>query len=564
MARGDMGTGKTLSSHLMSDHLAFYRGTPDRGLFDEGSSVERYFQVLELPLTATQEEIKSQYKQLVRVYHPDRFPDSDEKAAAEEKLKAINEAYRYLIDRLVTAYPVRYAAADLEVVVTPPMLDFGLLTPKVRTTQHFQVRFNQDMAENADFVCSEEGGWFKVIRVSHIYGLNHSALEFDIEVDTEGLAPQTYQGWIDVYLNNALTHVPLTLQVNEGQRWPRFAVLALTTALSIAVLSLGALAFTRSRSFTQPQVLVLAPELAQPQQWLHQVSFSLSEAQELMLYTLYVGGGGVGHPPARGVNGRGAVGSAAGQQVAYLGSDNEIYLLALDNGRSKPVTTGGEAKRSLSWSPDGSQLASLVGEGEHSRIGLYTVATGVTRELPGTGTAGVSAFAWGPDGGVLAFDLWQGVERRVYRINADGSGLQPLTHTDSWSPSWSADGRTLVVSSAQGLQRLDSQGRTVTTISNVVGEEASWSADGKWLAYLTREGARGEQTLWLLEVASGQAEAVASESVSYRWSPTGALLGYVTGRARGETPLLYLWTLTPGAQPTLVAEVNDPLFQWLK
>ena len=264
------------------------------------------------------------------------------------------------------------------------------------------------------------------------------------------------------------------------------------------------------------------------------------------------------------MNGRSAVGSAASQAVAYLGLDHEVHLLDVGSGRSQSVTTDGEAKAELQWSPDGTQLAYLVGEGERSRIGLYTVATGVHAELPGNGATGVSDFAWSPAGDVLAFALWQGVERRVYRINRDGSALQQLTHNDSWSPAWSADGETLVVSSAEGLQRLDSQGRTVTTISSVAGEAPSWSADGKWLAYLTREGARGEQTLWLLEVASGQAEAVASESVSYRWSPTGALLGYVTGRARGETPLLYLWTLTPGTQPTLVAEVNDPLFQWLK
>ncbi|MCE7986575.1 MAG: hypothetical protein DYG89_35835 [Caldilinea sp. CFX5] len=223
------------------------------------------------------------------------------------------------------------------------------------------------------------------------------------------------------------------------------------------------------------------------------------------------------------MNGRGAAGSAAGQQVAYLGTDNEIHLLDLRSGRSKAVTTGGEAKRGLAWSPDGSQVAYLVGEGERSRIGLYTVATGVTEELPGKGTAGVSDFAWAPDGGLLAFALWQGVERRVYRINADGSGLQQLTHIDSWSPAWSADGRTLVVSSAQGLQRLDSQGRTVTTLSSVAGEEPSWSADGKWLAYLTRDAASGQQTLWLLDVASGQAEAVAGAPVARRRCSTCGL-----------------------------------------
>jgi hypothetical protein len=73
------------------------------------------------------------------------------------------------------------------------------------------------------------------------------------------------------------------------------------------------------------------------------------------------------------------------------------------------------------------------------------------------------------------------------------------------------------------------------------------------------------QTLWVMNVANRQAVAVSSESVSYQWSPSGALLGYVTGRTmQGETPLLYLWTLTPGHQPQLVAEVNDPLFHWTK
>ena len=524
--------------------------------------MERYFQILDLPLTATQDEIKSQYKQLVRLYHPDRFLEVEEKAAAEEKLKAVNEAYRYLIDRLVTAYPVRYIAANLDVVVTPAMLDFGVLTSNARAKQHFQVRFNQEMAENADFVCSEDGGWFKVIRVSHIYGIDHSALEFDVEVDTEGLTPQTYQGWIDVYLNSALTHVPLTLQVSAERRWPRYALLALTSVLTITILSLGALAFTRSRAFTQPQVLVPASVADLRQTATHQLSFSLVEDDTLALYTLLVNSQGAGQPKALGVNGRGAIGRAAGQAVAYLGLDHEVYLLDVGSGRSQSVTTDGEAKAELQWSPDETQLAYLVGEGERSRIGLYTVATGVHAELPGNGTTGVSDFAWSPAGDVLAFALWQGVERRVYRINTDGSALQQLTDNDSWSPAWSADGETLVVSSAEGLQRLDSQGRTVTTISSVAGEVPSWSADGKWLAYLTSTGVNGEQTLWLLEVASGQTQEVTSESVSYHWSPTGATLGYVTGRARGEIPLLYLWTMIPDAQPTLVAEINDPLFQW--
>jgi hypothetical protein len=54
-------------------------------------------QVLELPPHATAEQIKAAYHLLVKVWHPDRFPnDAKLKAAAEEKLKAINSAYRSL------------------------------------------------------------------------------------------------------------------------------------------------------------------------------------------------------------------------------------------------------------------------------------------------------------------------------------------------------------------------------------------------------------------------------------------------------------------------------------
>jgi len=280
--------------------------------------------------------------------------------------------------------------------------------------------------------------------------------------------------------------------------------------------------------------------------------------------TLYVGTSNGSQPKALGISVRSAVGSAATQQVAYLDNDHAVHLLALDSGERQVVISDGEVKTALSWSPDGKRLAYLVGSGETSRIGVYDVQQGRVSYLPGEVTTGVSHYAWSPDGQTLAFDLWQGQERRVYRIGVNGSGLQQLTHIDSWGGAWSADGRALVVSSPEGLYRLDSQGRTLTQVSTVAAETPSWSMDGKWLAYLTSAADSQGQTLWVMDVATGDAHVVANESVSYRWSPAGALLGYVTGRARGETPLLYLWTVTPGAQPHLVAEVNDPLFQWMR
>lgn len=52
-------------------------------------------EILGLPPTATPDEIKQAYRDLAKVWHPDRFGnDARLRAKAEETLKRINEAYR--------------------------------------------------------------------------------------------------------------------------------------------------------------------------------------------------------------------------------------------------------------------------------------------------------------------------------------------------------------------------------------------------------------------------------------------------------------------------------------
>lgn len=56
-----------------------------------------YYEVLGVPRTATETEIKQAYRKLARQHHPD-VHQGDAKAAAEEKFKLINEAYEVLGD----------------------------------------------------------------------------------------------------------------------------------------------------------------------------------------------------------------------------------------------------------------------------------------------------------------------------------------------------------------------------------------------------------------------------------------------------------------------------------
>lgn len=54
-----------------------------------------YYDILGVPKTASQDEIKSAFRKLARQYHPDLHPDD---ATAAEKFKEINEAYETLGD----------------------------------------------------------------------------------------------------------------------------------------------------------------------------------------------------------------------------------------------------------------------------------------------------------------------------------------------------------------------------------------------------------------------------------------------------------------------------------
>ena len=61
------------------------------------------YEVLNIPRTATRDEIRAAYRELARRWHPDRFLPGPERDWANEKMAAINSAYRACLSGLTDA-----------------------------------------------------------------------------------------------------------------------------------------------------------------------------------------------------------------------------------------------------------------------------------------------------------------------------------------------------------------------------------------------------------------------------------------------------------------------------
>ena len=102
-----------------------------------------YRQILEVPADATPEQIKAQYKRLVRIYHPDRFTSEQDKQYVEAKLKEITDEYPILI----TLFTVKMSS-DKAAKQNPRMKVGGKRKPKKTQRNGYQRRQNIRNAPN--------------------------------------------------------------------------------------------------------------------------------------------------------------------------------------------------------------------------------------------------------------------------------------------------------------------------------------------------------------------------------------------------------------------------------
>lgn len=175
----------------------------------------------------------------------------------------------------------------------------------------------------------------------------------------------------------------------------------------------------------------------------------------------------------------------------------------------------------------------------HGQNGIFLIDSraAATRLVPKTKNATGPA-AWSPDGSRLAFETWDDAGTNVYSVRADGTDLR-LVLKDASSPSWSPDGKQLVVvrencyrEACSGdeyyggnLFLVDAGGsnpRQLTSFADGVAYPA-WSPDGKWIAFI------GDNGVDLVQPKSGKSRwLLRSDEAAHdlAWSPDGTWIAF--------------------------------------
>lgn len=118
-----------------------------------------HFQTLEIEPGASKDDIKQAYKDLAKVWHPDRFSeDSRLQQKAESKLKRINAAYEFLksyqpqvIHNKVEPEQEKYSVISLNLEKLEELLKLG----KLKEADHETKRLLLELADR------EEDGWLR-------------------------------------------------------------------------------------------------------------------------------------------------------------------------------------------------------------------------------------------------------------------------------------------------------------------------------------------------------------------------------------------------------------------
>lgn len=236
--------------------------------------------------------------------------------------------------------------------------------------------------------------------------------------------------------------------------------------------------------------------------------------------------------------------SPDGTRVAFMSDrdgDNEIYVLDLaclqpSNGgvdcatSTRQLTDNDIEDRSPTWTPDSTAVLFASDVGFEGQYDLYRVNADGGDLTPVTTSETYDDHpSITPDGQVIIFTAWEADNLEtgaIYALN-EAEGVVSLlvdNEGNDWAPSFSPDGGEIVYNRAgegrAGVWIMDAAGTTQRLLYDGPGYDwaASWSADGRLLAFTSDES--GTRELYVIPVEGGTPRKITTGGGEYAsWVP---------------------------------------------
>ena len=264
--------------------------------------------------------------------------------------------------------------------------------------------------------------------------------------------------------------------------------------------------------------------------------------------------------------------SPDGQELIYS-MQGSLWRQRIGSIEASQLTSGDGYDYQPDWSPDGRHVVYATYRSDAVELWLLDLTRGATRAIVAQGAVNVDP-RWSPDGSRLAFvstsheGRWHvfvapiddGQIGAPVRVTEDHDSRLPRYYYSVWdhylSPSWSPDGRELMLVSNRGrvwgtggLWRMaavpGTPAREIHYEETTWKARPDWSPDGKRVVYSSYLGRQWHQ-LWLVPASGGDAFQLTYgdfDATAPRWSPDGSRIAFISNED-GNTSL---WVLTvPG------------------
>jgi dipeptidyl aminopeptidase/acylaminoacyl peptidase len=255
--------------------------------------------------------------------------------------------------------------------------------------------------------------------------------------------------------------------------------------------------------------------------------------------------------------------SPDGTELVYA-MQGSLWRQRVGSDSARQLTDGPGYDAEPDWSPDGRRIVYASYRDDAVELRLLDPASGATVPLVANGAVNFEP-RWSPDGRRVAYtsSAYEG-RWHVFTVEAGERGAAPVRVTEDrdgglpryyygrfdqyLSPSWSPDGRELLVISNRGhiwgsggFWRVPAApggaGREIRYEETTWRASPDWSRDGR-IAYASYLGRQWHQ-LWLMTGEGGDPIQLTYgdfDATAPRWSPTGDRLAYVSNEG-GNTSL---------------------------